>query len=330
MADVESKSSDTPGWASTALAAEFEPLPRVGPLQAARRHLWMALLPVLVLVPVVAIVAAARQPTYSAEARLMVGRLNISTPGAIQGYAQAAQDLASTYPLVIDADGVIGPVARQFHLASATVRSAISATQVPGSSIVRVDATSKSATQAVQLANAASSALVSFLTHINRNDPDVANLLKDLQSAELNYQHAAALAPPANHGPTSPAREKAAAAADVARVQVSGAVQAYQTTLMTQAVSSLLQPISDASSATSDRASKLELSLLIALVAGIIIGLAAVTARANLALRRALTVPQWQPPFDAGPPSTQARMTDRSSSSSMERSRSGDDSQADG
>ena len=85
------------------------------------------LLPILVFVPVAGVVAAKRTPTYTAEARLMVGRLNISTPGAVQGFATAAQDLASTYPLVIDADGVVNPVARQLRTTPADVRSRLSA-----------------------------------------------------------------------------------------------------------------------------------------------------------------------------------------------------------
>ena len=84
MPDVESK-WEAPAWGSGALASEFEPLPRIGVFQAARRHWLLVLLPILVLVPVAAVLAARRTPTYSAEARMVVGQLNISTPGAIAG-----------------------------------------------------------------------------------------------------------------------------------------------------------------------------------------------------------------------------------------------------
>jgi capsular polysaccharide biosynthesis protein len=295
MADVESKSWGVPEWAPRALAAEFEPLPRIGVLQAARRHWLTALLPVLILVPVIGIVAAKRTPTYSAEARLMVGRLNISTPGAIAGFAQAAQDLASTYPLVVYADGVLNPLAKQLHMKRGEVRSNISATQVPSSSIVRLDATAKSSSGAIKLANAASNQLVSFLTSFSRDSGDVSRLRAELLSAEEAYQRAAAAVPPTTTGPLSPAAQKAKAAAETAKVQVNGIVSEFQATQQAQAVTSLLQPVSYATTATSDRSSKLQIALLAALVAGVILGLGLATLRANLSARRALTAPAWEP-----------------------------------
>ena len=87
MSDVEPQSSQAPEWAAQALAAEFAPLPQVGLLQSARRYWLLVLLPILMFVPVAAVIAAKRTPTYTAEARLTVGRLNISTPGAVQGFA---------------------------------------------------------------------------------------------------------------------------------------------------------------------------------------------------------------------------------------------------
>ena len=59
---------------------------------------------------------------------------------------------------MIYSDGVIDRVARQLHMSRAAVRSDLSATSVPSSSIVRVDATASSAAQAIDLANAASQA----------------------------------------------------------------------------------------------------------------------------------------------------------------------------
>lgn len=91
MPDVQPKPSRPPDWAARTLAAEFGPLPQVGPVQAARRYWFLVLLPVLVLVPLAAAVAAKRPATYTAESRLIVGRLNISTAGAAQGFAGAAR-----------------------------------------------------------------------------------------------------------------------------------------------------------------------------------------------------------------------------------------------
>ena len=298
--DVETKSRQLPGWAASAMAAEFEPVPRIGVGAALRRYWLLALLPVVVLVPVVGIVAAKRTPRYSAEARLIVGRLNISTPGAVAGFAQAAQDLASTYPLVIYADGVINRVARRLHMKPAAVRNGISATSVPDSSIVRVDATGNSASQAIDLANAASAALVSYLGSFNSNDPDVARLQKALLAANVAYERAAALVVPANGQPLNSTVQHLKAHADTARTEVEGLTNAYQQTLLNEAVSSLLQPVSSAHGATSDKKSKLEIALLAALIAGAILGVALATLRANLVARRVLTAPSWQPASPEG------------------------------
>ena len=296
MSDVEPQPSQAPDWAAQALAAEFEPLPQVGLLQSARRYWLLVLLPILVFVAVAGVVAAKRTPTYTAEARLMVGRLNISTPGAVQGFATAAQDLASTYPLVIDADGVVNPVARRLRTTPANVRSRLSASQVPSSSLVRVIATGSSENSAIALANAASNSLVSFLTKFNRDSPDAAHLLRRLRTAESNYQRAsAALAAAHANPPLDWSAQKLAAAADAAKIQLDGVAADYQDVLQTQAISSLLQPLVYAHSASSDRKSKLELAVFIALVCGLLVGLGLATVRANWVARSVITAPAWQP-----------------------------------
>jgi hypothetical protein len=301
MMDVETKSR-VPGDVDaetrarrSALAEEFEPLPRIGVSAAVRRYWMLAVLPVIVLVPVIGVVAAKRTPTYSAEARLIVGRLNISTPAAVAGYAQAAQDLASTYPLVIYADPVVRRVAHQLHMSKGEVRSNLSATSVPSSSIVRVDGTGTSAKEAIDIANAASGALVSYLAGLNQHDPDAARLKRELAGANVAYEHAVSQVPPASKGPLDTAGQRLKANADTAQAEVSGIDSAYQQALLNESVSSLLQPVSSASGATSDRRSKLEEALLAALIAGAVIGVALATLRANYAARRALMAPSWQP-----------------------------------
>ena len=64
---------------------------------------------------------------------------------------------------------------------------------------------------------------------------------------------------------------------------------------LNEAVSSLLHRVSSASSATSDRASKLQIALLAALIGGAILGVALATLRANRDARQALTARAWHP-----------------------------------
>jgi len=300
MPDVEPQSSQAPDWAAQALAAEFTPLPQVGLLQSVRRYWLLALLPIVVFVAVAVVIASKRTPTYTAEARLMVAGLNISSPGAVQGFAGAAQDLAASYPLVIDADGVVNPVARRLHTTPGDVRSRLSASQVPSSSLVRVIATGSSAGDAIQLANTASKALVSFLVKFNRDAPDAARLLAQLRAAELAYQHANAVlvtaranSPLSASAPPTRSEQKLAAAADLARIKLNGLQADYQNELQGQAVSSLLQPLVSAQAASSDRHSKLQITVFIALISGLFVGLGLATLRANWVARRMITAPAW-------------------------------------
>jgi uncharacterized protein involved in exopolysaccharide biosynthesis len=296
MSDVESRTTQSPEWASRALAAEFEPLPQIGVVQAARRYWYLVLLPVLVLVPVALYVASKRTPTYTAEARLIVGRLNLSTPGAVQGFAGAAQDLAATYPLVIGADGVVNSVARELGTTPGAVRANLSASEVPSSAVVRVIATGSSANAAIALANAGSTSLVAFLSKFNRDSPDTARLGAQLKSAELAYQRAAAALAAANtNPPLDSSTQKLAAAVDVAKVRVGAVSSNYQTSLQNDATSSLLQPLVSAHSAGSDQQSKRQISVFIALVCALLVGLALATLWANWVARSALMAPTWQP-----------------------------------
>ncbi len=292
MADLESRSrSSRASW--DPLAAEFEPLPRIGILQAALRHWWLVLLPVVILVPIVGIVAAKRTPTYTAESRLMVGRLNVSTPGAIDGYTQAILNLTTSYPLVITADAVVQRVSRDVGVSPVQVENDLSATQVPSSQVIRLDAKGKSSTQAIRLVNAATDAVVGYIASINGQNPDLSRRFNQLKQAELKYQQALANAPgpPTDGQPLDAHGQKLEAAAQTARVQVNAAVTNYENSLQNTTVDSLVQPIAYANMATSDAHTKLEIALFIALVAGLVMGLGLATLRANMLVRRALLAP---------------------------------------
>ncbi len=301
MSDVHSKST-RPEWANRALASEFEPLPRIGVVQSVRRYWYLVLVPIVVFVAAAAVAAEKRTPRYTAEARLMVGRLNMSTPGAVAGFAQAAQDLASAYPLAIDATGVVGPLARQFHTTPAQIRNEISSSQVPSSPIVRVFATGSSPRQAVSLANAAGNQLVSFLGTFNQDNPDVARLLQEDSAAQVGYQRdlAGLQAASKQTGPLSPQGQKLAAAVNVDKLVTTSLGNDYQIALQTGTVTSLLAPLQFADTATSDKRSTLQIALFAALVTGLLAGLGLATLRANMLARRALTAPSWEPEPDGG------------------------------
>jgi curli biogenesis system outer membrane secretion channel CsgG len=295
VSGTETSSRGRSEWADAALAAEFARLPRIGVLESIRRYWLLALLPVVVLVAAAAVLAQTRPSTYTAQARLQVGRLNISPAGAVSGFAEAAQTLASAYARAITSDGVVDSLATRFHTTPSAIRARISATPVPSSPIVSIFATGPSARQAVTLANAASAALVSYLVRSNQNSPDARRLLQEIRVEELAFQRALAARqaikrrPPLGiHG------QQVAANLDDARLQLSSLEAAYQATVGSEAVSSLLQPLNQAYSASSNRAHRLQIAVFAGLVLGVLIGLALATLRANLAVRRVLMSPSFE------------------------------------
>src|SRR3954470_20607781 len=134
------------------------PIPafRVGALESVRRHKLLAALPLIFLAVFAVAYGMRRDPTYTAEARVGVGGLDLAQPGALNGFSDATETLAATYSRVITADDVIEPLAKDLHITPSAARGRISASPVPGSSIIRVSATGLSAGAAVTTANAAS------------------------------------------------------------------------------------------------------------------------------------------------------------------------------
>jgi hypothetical protein len=253
-------------------------------------------MPIVVLLAAAAVFAERRPVAYTAESDLQVGRLNVSTPGAIAGFAQAAGTLTSGYARAVFADGVVDPLAVRFHTTPGAIRSLLSTTPVPTSPIVALFATGPSDTQAVDLANAASHQLVVFLVRSNRRNPDAARLLLEIHVAAAQYEADLAHIQTARAAPHPPSAvvQRLAAAVEVDHVQLAALEASYQSTVGSEAVSSLLQPLISAHSASSNKSSHLQIALFAALVVGALLGLALATLRANVVVRRVLTAPPWE------------------------------------
>jgi capsular polysaccharide biosynthesis protein len=276
-------SHDTDAFAAVPEAA----IARVGIWEAMRRHWVRTLLPVLVLVPIAAGIGIARSPRYTAESRLIVGRLAVSNPG-LSGFVTATQSLAASYSRAVTAAAVTGPVASRLHMTVQQVGSRVSASPIQQSPVFRVIATGTSVAGAIALANQASNALVGYASKLNRENPDGPLLLsryEDLSQAVGRASvklHAAAKA-----YRRSPTRSNAAAV-DLAQGARAGALLQLSTVggLFTsseagQSSASLVESLNKATSASSDRKSVLELLIFLAVVVGLAFGAALATAAAN-------------------------------------------------
>src|SRR5687768_2155810 len=103
---------------------------RVGVWQAIREHPIAFVLPILLLVAIALGISLARTPTWTAEARLGVSRINVTAPGALAGYTQASQSLAQAYSRLITAERVVEQVSERTGIDPEDARRRLSATPV--------------------------------------------------------------------------------------------------------------------------------------------------------------------------------------------------------
>jgi hypothetical protein len=267
--------------------------PRVGALAAVRRHPVIALLPVVALTALGVFVGVARTPTYTATAKLSVGRLNIAAPGALAGFQSAVSSLADAYSRSVSADGVVDPVARDLRLHARDVRRRVSAAPIPGTPVFRVQGDGPTAGQALRITNSTSTALIAYVNRLNRTNPDAARLFGDLNAAALANSRAASAARRARATwrtqRTDSARralERAEAREEAAKVRLDAIERTYLTSQQGAGATSIVQILARASDASSDRIRFLEISVFVGLIAGIALGVAFAIRRANRLVRR--------------------------------------------
>jgi uncharacterized protein involved in exopolysaccharide biosynthesis len=270
-------------------------MPRVGAWEAVRRHSLAIVLITLTGAALGVVAGLVRAPTYTAESRLAVGRLDVSAPGAVSTFAVAAQALATQYSRAVDARAVVEPVSRQLGTTPLEAARRLSATPIPESPVFRIEATGDSERAAVALAGAASTQLVEYTTKLNRSNPDSARLLRRFQRAAvvLNRKQAARdrLRRTVGRSPSGRGREALIAAAtetQLAQLEFQTLRANYQTSQQSQAATALVQVLTTPSKAASDRWPRLQLFLFIGLAIGLTFGLAFAMLRTSREARRAI------------------------------------------
>lgn len=270
-------------------------VPYVGVLTSARRHPFLVLVPVILLVAGAVAVGVHRSANYTATTHLQVGGVNLNAPGALTGFSTATASLASAYARAVYANDVVVPVARRYHLTPQGVRERISATPIPQSPLFSITAKDKTAGGAMTLANAVSKSLVSFIGKASASNPDLTRLYGQFRGIASAYNGAQIRASAAQqrylHERTTAnfnALRDARTSAQVAQLQASTIQSAYRDAAQGQQNTTTTTLLDSAAGATSDRKSKLELLAFIGLLAGLAIGLALATARANSQARRLL------------------------------------------
>lgn len=222
-----------------------------------------------------------RQPHYTARATLTVSQSNAGSGGLV-GFADASASLAAGYSRAIDATRVVEPVARATGLPPTTVTADVSASPIPASPVIQVSAEADSESDAVRLANVASVSLITFVNRLTRTTDASKSLLNQFaQALERAARQRARLQSLEASGVGGAAVSQAKAQLDAAELESQALSNAYQQVKQNQATGSPLQVLSLAKLASSDRISKLELLILIGLLAGLAVGAALATWGAN-------------------------------------------------
>ena len=251
--------------------------PELGPtvFEAMREFWWLILFTALVGAGCGVVYGLVREPTYTAESRLSVGRIDVSTQ-SITGFVVAAQTLADSYSRAIVARPVVRDTAAAAGIAPSEVVERLSASPIPQSPVMQVSATGETEREAVRTANAGSRALVDYVQRLNRFNPDSKDLLARFNRASQRYGEARAAL--LESGGSAAAQAKVSGA----RLEVRTAEDLYRISQAGQATPNTLQPLALAVDAKGDQSSTLQQAIFAGVVFGFLLG----AGLAQLAYRR--------------------------------------------
>lgn len=288
---------------TTAPAVEQEP---PGVWSAVRSNIALVVIIVLLFTGVGIAAGLHHQAKYSASAKLAVLHLNfVGSSGAwLNALNTAGPILADTYARAIGADGVVGPLATEFHTSATTVTSDLSAAAVPASPVLVVTATTTSSATSVALVNAAMAQLVKYLKGVTGSSSDAPTLYADLKAAQATasadqnkvgaaratIRRAMATSKAVSMSGAQQAQLSAAqASATVAGEKAAGLEAAYQQSVLDASNTQYLQPLQSATTAQSDRISRLALYGFVGLVVGIAVATGVAVLRQGRALKKLRT-----------------------------------------
>jgi hypothetical protein len=264
---------------------EDEPFTRAAssPLGAWGRH-WVSGTLIALLFAAVGAAGALLVPvTYTAETRVAVGSGDL-TSGAIAGFPLAASQLASNYARYVNDRGVAGTDVPE--------GVDLSASQIPDSNVIRVEAVSSDPDAARTAANSAANELITTVNSSGSESIDsVFTQFSEAADTDAAAQTTLAaaqhdldekLAKDASAASIKAARSavsKAAAEADRTSLTSSALRQKYTNLVSGTSSAAKLQLVRDAESVTSNRVSWIERLGLLGLAVGLGVSLAVAVAR---------------------------------------------------
>jgi len=263
--------------------------PRTTPGEAIRRHPLIVLVPGIVLALLGAALGLRTTATYTASAQLVVEPL-APTVSQLPSAVQAAEDQATNESRLISSSGVTVPLAREFATTPADIVKRVSATPIPSSTVITLDAEADSAHGAVALVNAAATTFAHYVNIELQSAAQAETVLRRYEAAQARLAETrnAKQALEAKHvGVNGLVPAEAAVAAAQVRANALGAQ--YESTIQALATAPAVKPFSSASKASSNRDSRIELYVLAGLIVGLLLGAATALMLANRRPKRAAT-----------------------------------------
>jgi uncharacterized protein involved in exopolysaccharide biosynthesis len=274
-------------------AQRYSGAPGTHVLRAMRRHWFVALVPVVLLVAGAVGLALKRSPRYKATANVSVGHVYVTDPAGIATIIDATQSLAAVYSRAIHSGAVLDGTRRRIGDGSAT--GSLTATPLPESPLIKVTAESSSARGAITLANAGADALMAYVNRQVRDNSASATLSTRYREAALRYRQRLETRKRLDrrydrnrNRKNKAARDRAAAATDTALLRREALRASYEQAVQGGTSSVGVEIFSHASSATSDRRSMMQILVFVGLIGGLAAGAALALLRAARDIRRGL------------------------------------------
>jgi hypothetical protein len=140
-----------------------------GPLESALRHPALVLIPVLLCLGAGIAIGLLRDDQHDAEARINVGRADVPA-FTLQNVVNGNAVLAASYARLISAPPVIDATARAAGVTPDEARDALSASHIPGSTLIRVEAEADLKNRAIAIANDGAKALIAYVERLRGVD----------------------------------------------------------------------------------------------------------------------------------------------------------------
>jgi hypothetical protein len=255
---------------------------RIPPSAAVVARPLLVLLPVLTFLVPGCVLAFTQPATYTSETRLIVAGFDVQA-AAVPAFVEASRNLAETYGRLVDTELVIGPVAEKLNLPRGEVAGHISGSPIPESAIIRIEGSSDDPDRAEELSAAAADALAEFTS--GTGGADDAELLKAYEAAARDRAAATNVRDRTQAAAeATPSAENQAALATAEAALAAASLRADRAADRFNAASgggSQLQRVGPALEATSNRRSRVQLTIAGSVLLGLVAGVALATVAVN-------------------------------------------------